>query len=57
MNEDFSEFIQDANSVNAFVLNGQIYINMDRASSDAPIHEISHIILGSLKFTNPTMYY
>ena len=57
MNGNFSEFIQDANSVNAFVLNGQIYINMDRASSDAPIHEISHIILGSLKFTNPTMYY
>lgn len=57
MNGNFNDLIQDANSVNAFVLNGQIYINMDRASSDAPIHEISHIILGSLKFTNPTMYY
>jgi hypothetical protein len=30
---------------------------MDRASSDAPIHEMSHIILGSLKFTNPNLYY
>jgi hypothetical protein len=57
MQGSFNSIIENATSVNAFILDGEIYINMDRASSDAPIHEISHIILGSLKFTNPNMYY
>ncbi len=57
MQGSFNSIIENATSINAFILDGEIYINMDRASSDAPIHEISHIILGSLKFTNPNMYY
>lgn len=57
MEGKFLEVIPNATDVNAFILDGQIYINMDRASIDAPIHEISHILLGSIKFTNPSLYY
>lgn len=48
--------VTDAKHTNAFVLNGQIFINMDVADVDAPIHEIAHILLGSIKFQNPTLY-
>ena len=54
--EEWSNLIPDAQSVNAFVYNGQIYINMDRANLDAPIHEMFHILVGSMRFENPTLY-
>lgn len=41
---------------NAFILNGDIYINLDNASIDAPIHEMMHMMLGELKFNNPQLY-
>lgn len=43
-------------SANAFVYNGEIYINVDRNSVDAPLHELMHILVGSMRFTNPSMY-
>lgn len=42
--------------VNAFIYNGEIYINTDRASGDAKIHELLHILVGSMRFTNPNLY-
>lgn len=42
--------------VNAFIYNGEIYINLDNAELDAPLHEFSHILFGILKFTNPNTY-
>lgn len=45
-----------SSSVNAFVYNGQIYINTDRANIDAPIHEMFHILVGSMRFENPELY-
>ena len=48
--------IPDVESVNAFVYNGQIYINTDRANIDAPIHEMFHILVGSMRFENPELY-
>lgn len=48
--------IPDASLVNAFIYNGQIYINLDRANLDAPIHEMFHLFVGSLRFTNPQLY-
>lgn len=48
--------VTDAKHTNAFILNGDIYINMDVADIDAPIHELSHLLLGSIKFQNPTLY-
>lgn len=41
---------------NAFILNGDIYINTDNASIDAPIHEMMHMMLGELKFNNQSLY-
>lgn len=53
---NFKELIPDATRVNAFILNGEIYINTDNASDDAPIHELSHMLLGSLKSTDYDLY-
>ncbi len=46
----------DPSSIRAFIYNGEIYINLDTASIDAPIHELLHIFIGSLRFKNPTLY-
>lgn len=50
------QVVSDAKHTNAFILNGDIYINMDVADIDAPIHELSHLLLGSIKFQNPKLY-
>lgn len=54
--EEWKSIIPDVNSVNAFVYNGQIYINIDKANLDAPIHEMMHILVGSIRFQNPNLY-
>ena len=48
--------IPDANTARAFVFNGNIYINSDLAGLDAPVHEMLHIFLGGMRFTNPNTY-
>lgn len=53
---EWHNLIPDASSINAFVYNGQIYINTDRADLDAPVHEMLHILVGSMRFTNPGLY-
>ena len=40
----------------AFILNGQIYINMNNYSVDSPIHELSHMLIGQLRFAKPELY-
>lgn len=40
----------------AFVYNGNIYLNVDLATIDSPIHELMHLFVGSMRFTNPEMY-
>ena len=42
--------------VNAFIQDGNIYINTDLASVDAPIHEMMHLLIGQLRFYNPNLY-
>jgi hypothetical protein len=42
--------IVDAKYTNAFIFNGNIYINKDVADIDAPLHEMTHILLGGIKF-------
>lgn len=41
---------------NALIYGGDIYINTDIASVDAPIHEMMHLILGEMKFNDPELY-
>lgn len=53
---DWQEVAPEVSSANAFVYNGEIYINTDRSSVDAPLHELMHILVGSMRFTNPSMY-
>lgn len=48
--------VLDAKHTNAFILDGEIYINMDVADVDAPMHEIAHILLGGIKYQNPNLY-
>jgi hypothetical protein len=54
--EKWSDLMPENRLVNAFIYNGQIYINLDRASVDAPLHEMMHLFVGSLRFTDPQTY-
>lgn len=48
--------IPDAANAKAFVFNGDIYVNTDLADLDAPVHEMLHIFLGAMRYTNPIAY-
>lgn len=48
--------IVGVHSTKAFVYNGNIYVNTDIATIDSPIHEMLHILFGSMKFTNRNLY-
>ena len=47
----------DSRGIGAFIYNNDIYINTDNANLDAPIHELMHILFGSLRFSNPSLYF
>lgn len=53
--EEWSNIIQNK-LVNGFIYNGEIYLNVDRASVDTPVHELMHLLIGSLRFTNSNLY-
>lgn len=55
-NPQIRQFVPDASRVNAFVFNGEIFINTDNAKEDAPLHELAHLLLGSLKSTDNDLY-
>lgn len=44
-------------TANGFIYNGDIYINTDNASIDVPLHEMLHLIFGSVRYQNPDLYY
>lgn len=44
-------------SLEAFIYQGNIYINTDLATVDAPIHEQLHLFLGSIRYNNPELYF
>lgn len=48
--------IPNAALTKAFVYEGQIYINSDNASIDSPIHEMMHMFLGAMRYTDPDFY-
>lgn len=56
MTEEWNGLVPDAKNTSAFVYNGNIYINTDVANVDAPLHEMMHLFLGSIRFTNPQLY-
>ena len=56
MSEEWKDKVPDAKHTSAFVYNGNIYINTEVADIDAPLHEMMHLFLGSIRFTNPELY-
>lgn len=46
----------DISDKNGFILSGNIYINTDNASFDAPVHEMMHMLLGEMKFNDANLY-
>lgn len=48
--------IPNVKNVSAFIYNGNTYINTDLSNIDAPIHEMTHLLLGSIRFKNPQLY-
>ena len=55
-NEEYKDFPIDAQSNKGFIYNGDIYINVDNYSADTPVHELMHLLFGSIRFTNPELY-
>lgn len=53
---EWKGLVQDALTTNAFIYNGNIYINTSNSSLDAPLHEMMHLLIGSIKFSNPEIY-
>lgn len=49
--------ISNAGVVKGFVQNGNIYINTDNATIETPIHELMHIFLGGVRYSDPTTYF
>lgn len=47
----------DSRGINAFIYDNDIYINTDNANLDAPVHEMMHLLFGSLRYTNPSLYF
>lgn len=47
----------DIRNAKGFIRDGEIYINVDRATDDTVIHEFSHIYLAFAKNTHPNEYY
>lgn len=40
-----------------FVSNGVVYINLDHATSDTPIHEVGHILIDLIEINNPELFH
>ena len=55
--EQWKGVVDDAKTTNAFVYNGNIYINIDNSSIDAPLHEMLHLFLGSVRYSDPQLYF
>lgn len=55
-NNKWKDIIPNASLVKAFVYNGEIFINTDLATVEDQIHELMHIFLGGVRYTNPDVY-
>lgn len=53
--EEWKEIV-GVDSVKSFIYNGNIYLNTDIATVDSPIHEMLHILFGSIKYSNRALY-
>lgn len=56
LNQQEWKDIPGTQQAKAFIYNGDIYINTDIATIDSPVHELLHILFGSMKYSNREMY-
>jgi len=56
VNDLFNSMGYDYTNTRAFILNGEVNINLDRASVSDVVHEYAHLFLHSLKYESPEMY-
>lgn len=54
--EEWQNLIPRDKVAKAFIYNGNIYINVDKATPDSLIHEMMHLLIGSLRFNNLNLY-
>lgn len=54
--EELKNLPDQSKMAKAFVFNGNIYVNTDLAELESPIHEMLHIFLGGMRYTNPDQY-
>lgn len=57
LESEFWKSIPGASTSKGFVFNGDIYINTDLATVDTPLHEMLHLLFGSIRYSNPELYY
>jgi hypothetical protein len=55
--DNFPELGENKHRIRAFTSNGEIYINIDKASIEEPLHELLHLVLGTMKAQDPDNYY
>lgn len=57
LNSEEWKHLMPANKiVNAFIYNGNIYVNVDQMTPDCRVHEMLHLLVGSIRFANPELY-
>lgn len=54
---EWKDKVIDSRGIGAFIYNNDIYINTDNANLDAPIHEMMHLLFGSIRYSNPSLYF
>lgn len=56
LNSEEWQQIPGVQSAKAFIFNGDIYVNTDNATIESPLHEMLHLIFGSIKYSEPELY-
>jgi hypothetical protein len=55
-NSEYLSKLPNIQLAKAFIFNNDIYVNTDLATAESPIHEMLHIFLGGMRYTNPSEY-
>lgn len=46
----------DYSNARAFVMNGEVFVNLDKASVSDVVHEYAHLFLHAVRYDNPELY-
>ncbi len=56
LNSEEWQQVPGVQSAKAFIFDGDIYVNVDNATIESPLHEMLHLIFGSIKYSEPELY-